>query len=78
LALLPCHLAGFHGAQCKKKITVGSIGGVDLTLKEKKVMRKSAIRLVVATILLVSGSLMPLNASISPLPVPPLPPAHGV
>ncbi len=41
-------------------------------------MRKTLIRLVVATVLLVSGSLMPLNASISPLPVPPLPPVHGI
>jgi hypothetical protein len=41
-------------------------------------MRKSVIRLVVATVLLVSGSLMPLNALISPLPMPQLPPVHGI
>ncbi|HEY1527424.1 MAG TPA: hypothetical protein VGH51_14405 [Candidatus Angelobacter sp.] len=41
-------------------------------------MRKSVIRLVVVTVLLVSGSLMQLYASNSPLPVPQLPPVHGI
>ena len=40
-------------------------------------MRKNLIRLVVATVLLVSGSLMPLNALNSALPMPPLPPVHS-
>jgi hypothetical protein len=41
-------------------------------------MRKSVIRLMAATVLLISGSLMPLYASNSPLPVPQLPPVHGI
>jgi hypothetical protein len=40
-------------------------------------MRKSAIRLLVAVVLLVSGSLVPMYAANNPMPVPQLPPLHS-
>jgi hypothetical protein len=47
--LSPCW---FSRAQCKKKITAGSIGG-RLNSEGEKVMRKNAIRLMLMTILII-------------------------
>jgi hypothetical protein len=74
LALLACHLVGFYGAQCKKKLRPAQIDGRP-TLKEKKVMRKNAIRLVLVTILMIGVNSATCKAQ---GPVPPQWPPMGV
>jgi predicted histidine transporter YuiF (NhaC family) len=40
-------------------------------------MRKSVILLLVVVALLISGSLVPVYAANTPMPMPPLPPVHS-
>lgn len=40
-------------------------------------MRKNAIRLMLVIAFLVTGSVVPLYAASTPMPMPPLPPMHS-
>jgi hypothetical protein len=72
---LPDHFVRVHGTQQIKNDGRFKSGPTQI-LKEKS-MRKNAIRLLVAAVLLVSGSLMQIHAAINPLPVLPLPPVQS-
>jgi len=50
---------------------------IDNRLSKGGSMRKSVIRLLVAVALLISGSLVPVYAANTPMPMPPLPPVHS-
>ena len=67
---------GFHGLPKNQSNGGLQLTGTVLALKEES-MRRNAIRLLVAAVLLVSGNLMQLHAATSPLPVPSLPPVYS-